>query len=105
MAKGYYAIDIGVRGQAFRCKPSGNFFHHTSRAIDGRQNANEVARAHLAIGGRSVLKLLDDPAMRERLTKAGAQLAPLTSPKFTEMHLKDIALWKRIILAAGIKLE
>jgi tripartite-type tricarboxylate transporter receptor subunit TctC len=53
----------------------------------------------------SVLKLLDDPAMRERLTKAGAQLAPLTSPKFTEMYLKDIARWKRIIPAAGIKLD
>ena len=53
----------------------------------------------------SVLKLLDDPAMRERLTKAGAQLAPLTLPKFTEMYLKDIARWKRIIPAAGIKLD
>jgi tripartite-type tricarboxylate transporter receptor subunit TctC len=53
----------------------------------------------------SVLKLLDDPAMRERLTKAGAQIAPLTSPKFTDMYLKDIARWKRIIPAANIKLE
>jgi tripartite-type tricarboxylate transporter receptor subunit TctC len=53
----------------------------------------------------SVLKLLDDPAMRERLTTAGAQLAPLTAPKFTDMYLKDIARWKRIIPAAGIKLD
>jgi tripartite-type tricarboxylate transporter receptor subunit TctC len=53
----------------------------------------------------SVLKLLDDPAMRERLTKAGAQLAPLNSPKFTDMYLKDIARWKRVIPAANIKLE
>jgi tripartite-type tricarboxylate transporter receptor subunit TctC len=55
--------------------------------------------------GASVLKLLDDPAMRERLTKAGAQLAPLPRDRFTSMYLADIARWKRIIPAAGIKLE
>ena len=53
----------------------------------------------------SVLKLLEDPAMRERLTKAGAQLAPLSRAKFTDMYVADIARWKRIIPAAGIKLE
>jgi tripartite-type tricarboxylate transporter receptor subunit TctC len=55
--------------------------------------------------GASVLKLLEDPAMRERLTKAGAQIAPLSGPRFSEMYIADIARWKRIISAANIKLE
>lgn len=53
----------------------------------------------------SVMKLLDDPAMRERLTKAGAKLAPLSRARFTDMYLADVARWKRIIQAANIKLE
>ena len=53
----------------------------------------------------AVLKLLDDPAMRERLAKAGAQVAPLARSRFSEMYLADIARWRRIIAGAGIKLE
>ena len=53
----------------------------------------------------TVLKLLDDPAMRERLAKAGAQVAPLARGRFAEMYLADIARWRRIIAGAGIKLE
>ncbi len=55
--------------------------------------------------GASVLKLLDDPAMRERLTKAGAQITPMNRAAFTELYLGDIARWKVIIPAAKIKLE
>ena len=55
--------------------------------------------------GASVLKLLDDPAMRERLTKAGAQITPMNRTGFTELYLGDIARWKIIIPAAKIKLE
>ncbi len=55
--------------------------------------------------GASVLKLLDDPAMRERLTKAGAQITPLNRAGFTELYVGDIARWKVIIPAAKIKLE
>jgi tripartite-type tricarboxylate transporter receptor subunit TctC len=55
--------------------------------------------------GSAVMQLLDDPAMRERLTKAGAQVAPLARGRFAEMYLADIARWKRIISSAGIKLE
>ena len=53
----------------------------------------------------SVLKLLDDPAMRERLSKAGAQIAPLPRDRFTDMYLKDIDRWKRLITASNIKLQ
>jgi tripartite-type tricarboxylate transporter receptor subunit TctC len=53
----------------------------------------------------AVLQLLDDPHMRERLAKAGAQVAPLARGRFAEMYLADIARWKRIISSAGIKLE
>ena len=55
--------------------------------------------------GTSVLKLLDDPLTRERLAKAGALIAPLARARFVEMYQADIARWKRIIPAAGIKLE
>lgn len=55
--------------------------------------------------GASVLKLLDDPAMRERLAKAGAQIAPLPRARFTDMYLKDVERWKRVIISANIKLQ
>lgn len=55
--------------------------------------------------GNSVLHLLQDPAMRERLSKAGAQISPLNRIKFSELYLDDIARWKTIISKAGIKLE
>jgi tripartite-type tricarboxylate transporter receptor subunit TctC len=53
----------------------------------------------------SVLKLLEDPAMRERLAKAGAQIAPMPRPAFTEMYLQDIERWKRVITQQNIKLQ
>ena len=53
----------------------------------------------------SVIKLLDDAVMKERLAKAGAQIAPVARARFVEMFLADIGRWKRIIPAAGIKLE
>jgi tripartite-type tricarboxylate transporter receptor subunit TctC len=53
----------------------------------------------------SVLKLLEDPVMRERLAKAGAQVAPMSSARFSELYLSDIARWKRVISSAKIKLE
>lgn len=55
--------------------------------------------------GASVLKLLDDPAMRERLSKAGAQVAPMPRVRFNEMYLNDIDRWKRVIQAQNIKLQ
>ena len=55
--------------------------------------------------GASVLKLLEDPAMRERLDKAGAQIAPMPRARFTEMYLRDIDRWKRVITAQHIKLQ
>lgn len=58
-----------------------------------------------ALVGASVLKLLDDPAMRERLSTAGAQVAPMPRARFTEMYLNDIERWKRVIQAQNIKLQ
>lgn len=55
--------------------------------------------------GASVLKLLEDPAMRERLDKAGAQIAPMPRARFTEMYLRDIDRWKRVITTQRIKLQ
>jgi tripartite-type tricarboxylate transporter receptor subunit TctC len=53
----------------------------------------------------SVLRLLEDAVMRERLAKAGAQVAPMSRASFTELYLSDIARWKRVISSAKIKLE
>jgi tripartite-type tricarboxylate transporter receptor subunit TctC len=55
--------------------------------------------------GASVAKLLEDPALRERLTKAGAQISMLPRAKFTELYLQDIERWKRVITQQGIKLQ
>lgn len=55
--------------------------------------------------GASVLKLLEDPAMRERLDKAGAQIAPMPRARFTEMYLRDIDRWKRVMTTQRIKLQ
>ena len=53
----------------------------------------------------SVMKLLEDPAMRERLEKAGAQVAPLPAAKFSQLYQDDIARWKKIIPSSSIKLQ
>ena len=55
--------------------------------------------------GSSVRKLLEDPAMREHLTNAGAQVVPLPRAGFTEMYLKDIERWKQVIQTQNIKLQ
>jgi tripartite-type tricarboxylate transporter receptor subunit TctC len=52
-----------------------------------------------------VLKLLDDPAMKERLARAGAQPMVMPRAAFTDLYLKDIERWKRVIQAQGIKLQ
>jgi tripartite-type tricarboxylate transporter receptor subunit TctC len=53
----------------------------------------------------SVLKMLDDPAMKDRMTKAGIIVAPLARAQFAKMYVDDVARWKQVIPAAGIKLE
>lgn len=55
--------------------------------------------------GAAVARLLDDPVIRDRLAKAGAQVAPLSRAKFTELYLGDIERWKRVIAQQGIKLQ
>ena len=55
--------------------------------------------------GSSVRKLLEDPAMRERLANAGAQVVWLPRAGFTDMYLKDIERWKRVIQTQNIKLQ
>ena len=52
-----------------------------------------------------IARLMKDPAMRERLVKAGAQIAALPRARFTEMYLKDIERWKRVITQQGITLQ
>lgn len=55
--------------------------------------------------GTSLLQLLEDPAMRERLTAAGAQVAVLPRAPFTDMYTKDIERWKQVIQKQNIKLQ
>jgi tripartite-type tricarboxylate transporter receptor subunit TctC len=54
--------------------------------------------------GASVARLLQDPAMIQRLTNAGAQIVPLARAPFTAMYMSDIERWKRVISQQGIKL-
>jgi hypothetical protein len=53
----------------------------------------------------AVLKVLDDPVTHDRLSKAGAVVAPLSQRRFSALYLGDIARWKKIIPAAKIKLD
>jgi tripartite-type tricarboxylate transporter receptor subunit TctC len=53
----------------------------------------------------SLLKLLGEPAMKQRMTKAGVAVAPLPRAQFAKMYVEDVARWKKVIPAAGIKLE
>ncbi|HEY4374414.1 MAG TPA: tripartite tricarboxylate transporter substrate binding protein [Burkholderiales bacterium] len=53
----------------------------------------------------STLKMVEEPAMKERLTKAGVTIAPLSRSAFGKMYVSDIARWKEVIPKAGIKLE
>jgi tripartite-type tricarboxylate transporter receptor subunit TctC len=55
--------------------------------------------------GAAIMKLLEDPATRDRLTKAGAQIAMLPRAGFTQMYLKDIERWKRVIVQQNIQLR
>lgn len=53
----------------------------------------------------SALKMVEDPAMKERFVKAGVTIAPLQRAAFAKMYVDDIARWKVVIPKAGIKLE
>lgn len=55
--------------------------------------------------GASLKKLLADPAMREALSKAGAQIVEMPRDAFSAMYLSDIARWKQVIDKQGIKLQ
>ncbi|MNN30508.1 hypothetical protein D3C81_1441580 [compost metagenome] len=51
-----HAIDIGIGCQPFRGEMRGNLPDHRRRAIDRRQDADEIARAHAAIGAHKAVE-------------------------------------------------
>ena len=53
----------------------------------------------------TILKMLETPDLKERLVKAGVQIAPLNSQQFSELYNSDIARWKIVIEKVKIKLD
>ena len=53
----------------------------------------------------NLLKMLDDPLRKDRMAKAGIIVAPLARAQFAKMYVDDVARWKQVMPAAGIKLE
>lgn len=55
--------------------------------------------------GASMARLMADPAMRDRLTQAGAQVVVAPRAAFTDLYTKDIERWKRVFQTQDIKLQ
>jgi len=53
----------------------------------------------------TILKMLETPDLKERLVKAGVQIAPLNAQQFSELYNSDIARWKIVIEKVKIKLD
>lgn len=63
--------------------------------------ADVIARLHDAIG-----KILEQPAMKEKLGAQGFELAPVQPPSaFTKLIQDDLQKWPPIIKAAGAKVD
>ncbi len=52
-----------------------------------------------------VVKILNSPDMRERLTAAGAEPAPMTPPEFAAFIQRELARYARIVKASGAKVD
>ena len=53
----------------------------------------------------TILKMLETPDLKERLVKAGVQIAPLNAQQFSELYNSDIARWNIVIEKVKIKLD
>ena len=53
----------------------------------------------------TILKMLETPDLKERLVKAGVQIAPLNAQQFSELYNSDIARLKIVIEKVKIKLD
>ena len=53
----------------------------------------------------TILKLLEDPETKARLSKAGVQIAPMNQVQFSELYFSEIARWKQVMEKTNIKLE
>jgi tripartite-type tricarboxylate transporter receptor subunit TctC len=69
-------------------------------AATGRTPPEIVAKLNTAI-----VKLLQIPDVRDKLTSEGSEIVGNTPPEFTAFLKRDIERWAQIIKAAGIKLE
>ena len=56
MAQRHHPVDMRVVRQLVGSEVFGDPVHHRGRAIDGRQNTDEIARTHLAIGTHNAFK-------------------------------------------------
>lgn len=84
--------ELGLTGYEFL-----NWFGVTAPA---RSPRDIVARLNTTI-----VKALQMPEVRDRLTGDGGEIVGNTPQEFTEFLKRDIARWAQVIKAAGIKLE
>jgi tripartite-type tricarboxylate transporter receptor subunit TctC len=64
-----------------------------------------VPRTTLRILERAFIAAVEVPEVRERLVKLGADPVGHGARQFAEVIAKDLALWQRVALASGVKVE
>lgn len=52
-----------------------------------------------------IVTMLRDPAMRETLTRAGADPLPTSPDEFRKIIVEDIGKWAKVVKAAGVKVQ
>jgi len=52
-----------------------------------------------------LVTMLRDPAMRETLTRAGADPLPSSPDEFRRILVADIGKWAKVVKAAGVKVQ
>jgi tripartite-type tricarboxylate transporter receptor subunit TctC len=52
-----------------------------------------------------IVTMLRDPAMRETLTRAGADPLPTSPDEFRKIIVQDIGKWAKVVKAAGVKVQ
>ena len=52
-----------------------------------------------------LVRMLQDPALREQLSREGSDPLPSTPEEFAKTIATDIAKWAKVVKAAGVKAE
>ena len=114
LRKCHHAIHIGKQREALRREPCRNVLDDGRRAVDRRQDADEVARSHAAIGAddaieRSALRLWDviDRAHIQTEARVACVVDQLDVVRVDVFARRDVACGApddRVVLADGFAL-